>query len=101
SAPNDTNTNFSFVYGGGATTAAGFALDTTESQNGRGIAFSGAEDNAIQSAALFPFADYTQRKHQIAFWFRYSDLPNNTPKRSYTQGIFVQNRGGSGLAYYL
>ncbi len=98
--PNDTTGFFDLRYNYAATTAEGFALDQTQAPNGRGLRFAAAEDNAMETTIDFPADTYSERQHQLAFWFRFSDVAAS-PDNSLTQSLFVYNRGASDLAYYL
>ena len=71
-ADNDTGGQFEMINFSSSTTDGGFRIDTTTSQNGRGLTFTSAEQNGMRSSSDISPGDYTTPAHMISFWFRFS-----------------------------
>ncbi len=89
---NDTGTGFSLIYGGGTTTANGFAVDTVQSLNGRGLTWDGNENNAMVTSNQIGGGSYVESAHQVAFCFRIGDT-TNVPLGAFTQLFTPVNKG--------
>ncbi len=98
---NDTGTQFEFLnFGsGGTTSSTGFGLDTTLSQNGRGLTVEASEGSGMRNAADISPGDYNQDSHMLAFWFRFSDNSGNGVSHS-SSVITVYNQAAASNGEY-
>ena len=97
-SPSDTGVGFT---ASGSFAAGGLELDTTISQNGRGLTYTGTDLSQLALQADLSGGDgYSASSHMVAFWFRVENDPaqaNNT----WTQLLQARCKGASGPAYLI
>ena len=90
---NDTATDFNFVqFFSSTTTPTGFGLDTSMSQNGRGLTVEAGEGTGMRNAADISPGDYSVNSHMISFWFKFSAA---SELNSFGNLLAVYNQGAS------
>ncbi len=82
--PNDTTDSTELIWGDATTSSKGFTITAANAFDGRSLEFDGSEETALRQRDELDH--YENNDHQLAFWFRFSDLAAS-PNDSFTQVI--------------